>query len=74
MGGTLTDSVNVESRSTEETSIPESWRVRTGVGYVILEADDEEKEAVDEGEDSCCRLLTLTFSRAPLRAPYDKSG
>ena len=62
----MTGSIYDESRCNDETSIPESWRVRAGVGYVTLE-DDEDIEAIDEGEDSC-RLLPAAL------VPYDKSG
>lgn len=63
-----------ESRCTEEISIPESWRVRTGVGYVILEAD-EFKESADEGKDDSRKLLLSTLVPPLLdRAPYDRSG
>jgi hypothetical protein len=74
VGNRLSGSIYDESRCTDEISIPESWRVRAGggVGYAILEADDEDKETADEGEDSCKLLVVPT----PLldRAPYDKSG
>lgn len=50
-----------ESRCADEISMFESWRVRAGVGYVILD-DAEDKETIDDGED---RTLV---------PPYDKSG
>jgi len=60
-------SIYDESRYADEISIPESWRVRAGDGYVILEAA-EDKDAIDDGEDSW-KLSTLF-----LLALYDKSG
>lgn len=66
----LIGSIYDESRCTDEISILESWdswRVRAGVGYVMLEVE-EYTEAEDDGEDSC-RLSTLVPP-----PPYDKSG
>lgn len=68
VGGWFIDSTNDESRCSEETSIPEFWRVRAGVGYVILEAEDEGEDS--EGEDNKLLLLTTLVSGAP----YDRSG
>ena len=73
--GLVVGSTCNEFRWTEETSIPpESWRVRTGVGYEILETI-EFKEVADEGKEDSRRLSLLTLV-APLldRLPYDRSG
>ena len=71
--GLLVGSTYIESRSTEETSIPaESWRVRAGVGNVILEIVEFIEAAEEEKEDSR-KLSLLTLVPPPLDSAYDRS-
>jgi len=60
VGGWIVGPAFIESRCTEETSIPESCRERAGVGYVILEVA-EFKEVADEGKEESRRLSVLTL-------------